>query len=261
LEFLTWQDEGLLGKCTEIMKLKTTAKAIINRIVQPWGMELAYSHLVIRPESRHDWLKNLRIRTVLDIGANTGQFAAEMRSILPGAAIYSFEPLRDAYASLLSQMKREPAFKAFNFALGDVDAKTLIHRSRYSPSSSLLPMLELHKSAWPHTDEVGTEEIEVRQLDTLDLFLEPSVLVKMDVQGFEDRVIAGGRTTINAAACVITEVSFQMLYEGQPLFNDIYRMLRAMGFEFGGHWGQLPNPNDGRPLQADAIFIKPDNVR
>ncbi len=243
------------------MKLTRIAKALNNRMVKPWGMELAYSHLVIRPESRLDWLKNLRIRTVLDIGANTGQFAAKIRSILPDAFIYSFEPLRDAYASLLSEMRQEPDFKAFNFALGDKDAKTLIHRSAYSPSSSLLPMLELHRAAWPHTDQVGTEEIEVRKLDNLDLDLEPGLLVKIDVQGFEDRVIAGGRATVGAAACVITEVSFQMLYGGQLLFDDIYHVLREMGFEYGGNWEQLPNPHDGRPLQADAIFIKPDNAQ
>lgn len=252
------------------MKLKRIAKALTNRVVKPWGMELAYSHLVKRSEASctepphhetgRDWLKNLRIQTVLDIGANTGQFAAMIRGILPDSSIYSFEPLPDAYASLLSEMGPEPRFKAFNFALGDEDAKTMIHRSRFSPSSSLLPMLELHRAAWPYTAEVGTEEIEVRQLDALDLFLEPRVLVKLDVQGFEDRVIAGGHATIGAAACVITEVSFQRLYEGQPLFDDIYSLLLDLGFEYQGNWDQSPDPRDGRPLQADAIFINPDNL-
>ena len=227
-----------------------------DRMLQPWGIGLNYSQLVIR----QDWLKALGIRTVLDIGANTGQFAAKIRGVLPDSYIYSFEPMRDAYASLLSERGREPGFRAFNFALGDEDAKTFIHRSGYSPSSSLLPMLELHRAAWPHTGEVGMEEIEVRRLDTLDLFIEPSVLVKIDVQGFEDRVIAGGRVTIAAAACVITEVSFQRLYEGQPLFDDIYRMLRDMGFEYRGNWDQLPDPRNGSPLQADAIFINPANL-
>lgn len=248
------------------MKLKRIVRSLINGTFKPWGMELAYSHLVMAqppeaqpPEAQHDWLKNLHIRTVLDIGANTGQFAAKIRSILPESFIYSFEPLPDAYASLVSEMGGEPCFKAFNFALGDENKKTMIHRSGFSPSSSLLPMLELHTAAWPYTTEVGTEEIEVRQLDTLDFALEPGVLVKIDVQGFEDKVIAGGRATIGAAACVLTEVSFQRLYEGQPLFDDIYRMLLDLGFEYQGNWDQAPDPRDGRPLQADAIFINPHN--
>ena len=241
------------------MKPKKIVKALINRMVEPWSMELAYSYLVRRPASEHDWMKNLHIRTVLDIGANTGQFASRIRTILPDTSIYSFEPLADAHALLLTEMKDDPSFKAFNFALGDENTRTKINRSRSSPSSSLRRMLELHTAAWPYTAEVGTEEIELKRLDCLDLTIEKSLLVKMDVQGFEDKVIAGGRMTIGAAACVITEVSFERLYEGQPLFEDIYLMLREMGFEYRGNWDQLPDPRDGKVLQADAIFIKPDN--
>jgi FkbM family methyltransferase len=229
-------------------------------MVKPWGMELAYSHLVIRPATQHDWLKNLNIRTVLDIGANTGQFATKIRSILPDSSIYSFEPLSDAYVLLLAEMGDDPAFKAFNFALGDENARTEINRSASSASSSLLRMLELHTAAWPYTAGAGTENIEVKRLDELDLPVAPNLMVKIDVQGFEDKVIAGGRNTIKAAACVVTEISFQRLYEAQPLFDDIYRLLRDLGFEYGGNWDQLPDPRDGRLLQADAIFINPENL-
>jgi len=242
------------------MKLKRIVKTLTNRMGKPWGMELAYSHLVIRPATQHDWLKELRIKTVLDIGANTGQFATKIRAILPETFIYSFEPLRDAHALLLSELGADPAFKAFNFALGDESATTTINRSRSSASSSLLRMLGLHTAAWPYTAEAGTEEIELRRLDSVDLLIAPRLLVKIDVQGFEDKVIVGGRNTIGAAACVVTEVSFQRLYEAQPLFDDIYRMLRDMGFEYRGNWEQLPDPRDGKLLQADAIFVNPDNL-
>lgn len=240
------------------MNLKKIAKSFINRTVRPWGMELVYSHVLERPEIRRDWIKNLPIRTVLDIGANTGQFASEIRELLPDAFIYSFEPLPDAYTSLVSGMRGDGRFQAFNFALGETESRALIHRSEFSPSSSLLPMLELHTAAWPHTVEADTQEIDVRRLDSLSLELEPDLLVKIDVQGFEDKVIEGGRTTIGRAAYVVTEVSFLRLYEGQPLFSDIYRLLSGMGFEYRGNLWQLPDPRDGRPLQADAIFVRPD---
>jgi hypothetical protein len=90
---------------------------------------------------------------------------------------------------------------------------------------------------------------------------EPNLLVKLDVQGLEDKVIAGGNTTISQAACVLTEVSFQVLYDGQPLFDDIHCSLQQMGFEYAGNWDQLLDPKDGKPLQADAIFINPANAR
>jgi FkbM family methyltransferase len=243
------------------VRLKRIAKLLTNRLAKPWGFEFVSSHLVMRPQRQLDWLKRLRIRTVLDIGANTGQFAARIRGSFPESVIYSFEPLRDAYASLRSRMGADPAFKAFNFALGDKDATTLMHRSGVSDSSSVLRMLQLHTAAFPNTALAGTEEIEVRRLDALNFSLEPGLLVKIDVQGFEDRVIRGGRATIGGADCVITEVSFDKLYEEQPLFDDIYHTLRDMGFEYSGSLDQLLDPRDGRPLQADAIFLKPEKLR
>jgi FkbM family methyltransferase len=238
------------------MNLKRIAKGLINRAVKPWGMELAYTHVLERPELRRDWLRRLPVRTVLDIGANDGDFASEVRDLLPEAFIYSFEPLGEAHAALLARMRGDARFRAFNFALGAADARAIIHRSNFSPSSSLLPMLDLHTEAWPHTAEAAAEEIEVRRLDSLGIEAEPELLVKIDVQGFEDKVIEGGRGTLAGASYVVTEVSFARLYEGQPLFEDIYGLLAGMGFAYRGSLWQLPDPRDGRPLQADAVFVR-----
>jgi FkbM family methyltransferase len=235
--------------------MKRTIKLLINRVVSAWGMELAYSHQITHPETSLDWLRLLNIQTVLDVGANIGQFARDIAEKLPQARIVSFEPLRDAYAEL-ERAARVQGFEAHNFALGEEDGRAVIRRARNSQSSSILPMLDLHREAFAGTDEVGTEEVEVRRLDSLALGIEPNLLVKLDVQGFEDKVIAGGRETISRAACVLTEVSFEELYEGQPLFDDINAQLREMGFRFRGTWWQLPDPRDGRILQADAIYTR-----
>jgi FkbM family methyltransferase len=227
-------------------------------------------HRVYRREQPHKfapteqdkdrWLQELGIRTVLDVGANTGQFAKSIRSTLPDAAIYSFEPLRDCYVQLTAAMNDAASFQAFNFALGDETGEQTINRSSFSPSSSLLPMSAISKEAFPFTDEGWTaERILVRRLDDVvkQLDLAPEVLIKIDVQGFEDRVIKGGWRTVQDAKIIITELSFQPLYDGQPLFDEIYGLLRAAGFRYGGAVGQLCNPNDGTPLQADGIFVRP----
>lgn len=80
------------------------------------------------------------------------------------------------------------------------------------------------------------------------------VLLKLDVQGFEDRVLDGAERVLARSRIVLTEVSFDRLYEDQALFDDIYGRLRDAGFAFHGVLLQLFHPKDGRPLQADAIF-------
>ena len=209
-------------------------------------------------EDKFNWLKNLNIRTVLDIGANTGQFAADIHAILPEAMIYSFEPLKDCCQTLVDNMKHVRNFRAFDFALGEEASQIEMHRSEFSPSSSILPMGEMHKQAFPFTSGEVLEKITVKRLDDVagDLKLVDNLLIKIDVQGFEDRVIRGGRQTIQRATVLIVETSFRRLYDGQPLFDTIYDMLREMGFAYSGNFMQLLNPVDGSVLQADGIFMK-----
>jgi len=204
------------------------------------------------------WLRNMNIETILDIGANTGQFAKSMHELFPKARLYSFEPLKDCYDELLVQFKNVPQFQAFNVALGDETGLVEIHRSEYSPSSSLLPMKELHKTCFPYTKEEIIQKINIVRLDDIadSLNLRKPMLVKLDVQGYEDKVISGGKSVIGQADIVITELSVEQLYDGQPLFDEIYKTMTSMGFQYRGNYEQLCSPDDGRVLQVDGIFTR-----
>jgi FkbM family methyltransferase len=204
------------------------------------------------------WLRTQNIGTVFDIGANTGEFAALVHTLLPEATIYSFEPLKECYTRLVSKMKAVPGFRAFDFALGDRECESEMHRSKFSPSSSILSMAKLHKELFPFTEEEGTEKIRVRRLDdvAMELYCPENILVKIDVQGYEDKVILGGKELISRAKILIVEISFQTLYEGQPLFDEIYDMLRTMWFVYAGSVEQIKSPIDGSVLQSDSIFLK-----
>ena len=177
------------------------------------------------------WLKNLNIGTIFDIRANTGQFATMLNEVLPNASMYLFEPLRDCYDKLRLNMKKHPKSRAFNVALGDKDCETEIYRSKHSPSSSILPMKDLHKQVIPQSHLDTIERIKVRRLDgiTHDLDCKENILIKVDVQGYEDKVIFGGEKIISKAKVLIIETSFQSLYEGQPLFDSIYNLVRGRG--------------------------------
>lgn len=212
-----------------------------------------------RPEI--DYLKFLErydIKTVFDIGANTGQFAKEIRKKLPQAKIYSFEPLKDCYQELVRNMSDDKNFKAYNFALGEKETEREINRSVSSPSSSLLAMGKLHEEMYPHTKGGTKEEIKVKRLD--DVFkisdLEKEILIKIDVQGYEDKVIKGGTNIISQAKIALLEVSFFELYKGQALFGDIYNTMKELGFKYQGRIHQRINHLTGEILYEDSIFIK-----
>ena len=88
------------------------------------------------------------------------------------------------------------------------------------------------------------------------LVLRAPLLIKVDVQGYEDKVIAGGERTFQRADLAIVESSFEVLYEEQPLFDDIYQQLVRLGFVYRGAIDQMMSTKDGRPLQADSIFVR-----
>jgi hypothetical protein len=89
------------------------------------------------------------------------------------------------------------------------------------------------------------------------LELRDPLFIKIDVQGYEDEVLAGGEQTIRRAAVVLVETSFETLYEDQPLFDEVYRTLTGWGFRYAGSLDQICSPQDRRPLQADSLFVRP----
>jgi len=200
----------------------------------------------------------MNIKTIIDVGAHAGESALQFHQIFPNVKIYSFEPLHDCFVKLNATMKNVPNFKAFNLALGDAKGRLEMHRSKFSDSSSLLKMGELHKEAFPYSSGESLETVEVDALDNIaqELDLEDNILLKVDVQGYEHKVIMGSRNILNRIKLIIIETSFHELYEGQPLFHDIYELLFKQGFVYAGSWGELKSPLDGVPLQQDSIFIR-----
>ena len=95
------------------------------------------------------------------------------------------------------------------------------------------------------------------KVKALNMELVPEMLVKMDVQGFEDRVIKGGKETLRKALACILEVSLHPLYEGQPSFMDLCRQMEKLGFQYAGNILQIYD-NDGSIVYIDALFKKPE---
>jgi FkbM family methyltransferase len=214
--------------------------------------------LEVIPKRSNQWLSQTNIQTVIDVGANRGQFARVARALFPDSRIYSFEPLDDCYRELVRSFSADPKFQAFNVAIGAQAATMTMHRNQFDASSSMLPMTEVMPHDFPFLKSTSEVTVRVQRLDDAcrGLALEPEILVKIDVQGYEDRVIAGAQELLGRTKLVLAEVSFEALYAGQPLFQSIYEQLAALGFGYRGNWEQIVSPRDGRVLQADAIFLK-----
>lgn len=211
-------------------------------------------------ELRRPWLLNQGIRTIVDIGANTGQFARLAHEIWPAARIYSLEPLPDAFAQLQQALPPSADFHPLNLAAGAEAGELDFLPCEHSPSSSFLRATRLHHEAFAGStgEQSRTLRVPVRPLDDLMAELEwsPPLLLKIDVQGFEDRVLAGAEATLRQASAALVETSFTELYEGQALFPEVYSRMLALGYRYRGSIRQMLSAVDESVVQADSIFVR-----
>ncbi|MBT8387788.1 MAG: FkbM family methyltransferase [Ignavibacteria bacterium] len=235
-------------------------KKLISKYLRKRGYQISRIRTIERRIEMREfaWLQEFGINTILDVGANEGQFAIMMNKIMYNVAIYSFEPIEHCFEELLNNTKNFDRINCFNVALGNEIKDDTIYHNIFSPSSSLLEMNLLHKKAFPYTQDSVKEQIKISTLDEMRDSMEwkKKILLKIDVQGYEMEVLKGAETSLENIDLIMVETSFFELYKKQPLFNDVYNLLYAKGFRFVGNFDQIVEPNTGRVLQADAIFIR-----
>jgi len=199
------------------------------------------------------------IDLVLDVGANTGQYARSLRRDGYRGRIVSFEPLPDAFSRLATAAGRDQAWDCHQVALGPADSRAVLNVAGNSVSSSLLPMLHRHLQAAPSSRYRGSVEVEVRALDSLAERLRlrsHRTHLKLDVQGYESSVLEGARRALELVELLELELSVVPLYEGQALFREMIDLLEERGFRLASLEPGFTDPRTGHLLQFDGVFEK-----
>jgi FkbM family methyltransferase len=144
-------------------------------------------------------------------------------------------------------------------AIGDHEGEVEMHIAGNSVSSSALGMLDSHAKAAPDSAYVGNERVRLAPLDTMArAYLQPETVsfLKIDTQGYEDRVLDGASELLGTICGLQLELSFVPLYEGQQLFDGLVERLRGLGFSIWAIWPGFYDPDTGRMLQVDATFFR-----
>lgn len=200
-------------------------------------------------------LKLLTIATVVDVGANKGQFSLVARKVFKDARIVAFEPIPHALGIIRSVFNNDDKLTIFPYALGDISQDMTMHISEREDSSSLLPITQLQNRVFPGTAEQST--FLVKSVKTQEAIAEMEIvepaLLKIDVQGYELQVLRGADQSINKFAYIYVECSFLELYENQALAADVIHYLYARGFKVQGVYN-LTYDHAGRAVQADFLF-------
>jgi FkbM family methyltransferase len=226
------------------------------------GVELRRYNAVESPTARLAHQMTMHgIDLALDVGANDGGYGRLLRSLHYAGDILSFEPLSSAHTALQRATEKDPHwFVASRMALGETDGEIQINIAGNSASSSILPMADLHRAAAPVSAYVGSEEVPLHRLDTIDhpaIARAGAMLLKIDTQGYEMPVLRGAIALLPKVKGIQLELSTAVLYEGQTTYMDVIQWLQSHGYAL---WNLLPgftDPESGRMLQFDGIFFRP----
>ena len=205
-------------------------------------------------------LNHCDIDTVLDIGANEGQFGEELRAGGYKGTIVSFEPMADAHGKLLARSQGDSKWHvAGRAAIGAGHGTVELNVAGNSVSSSVLPMLETHSNAAPESVYSSRESVPMVPLDEAAIpFLKESgnILLKIDTQGYEWQVLDGSSELLERSHAVLIELSMLPLYEGQRLWLDCVARLEAAGLTLWALEPVFVDSKSGRTLQLDGLFIR-----
>lgn len=242
---------------------KEAVRSILRNVFGLEVRRLKYVSSLVEPLAAKQIVSSLQkfeIDLVLDVGANTGQFASEIRQCGYAGRIVSFEPLSSAHSVLMQASAGEPMWDAYpRCALGDHNGDMEINIAGNSESSSILPMLESHRSAAPESAYQGKEIVPIKTLDAVaGQYLKDarSPFLKIDTQGFEWQVLDGARDTLPHIKGILVELSLVPLYEGQHLWREVIDRLEQAGFTLWAFKPVFSDLNQGRTLQVDGVFYR-----
>ena len=235
-----------------------TFKSAINVLLHRFGYEIIKRHPLRDPaEYRARLIRSAGVDLVIDVGANKGQFGEELRRSGYAGRLVSIEPISSAYETLVRRCNRYSNWTALNMALGAAVCDGIINVARNSAASSLLKHLSGVEEAFPTINIVTKEKIQVSTLDEVFPGISnPStcIFLKLDVQGYEAKVLQGGVQSLQFIDYLQIELSLEPIYVDELTFTEMHKLLDQFGFDLVAIQPTVIHPTTSAMAQVDGIY-------
>jgi FkbM family methyltransferase len=244
--------------------LKQLIGRTLNSALKPYGYQL-YKNIntTLGSKAAQDEMSvhlkelfaALQIDTVLDVGANKGQYYEFLRERVGFTGqIYSFEPIPELGAKLVERSKSDPKWEVRQCALSQQSGTAQFHISDKPGWSSLR---ELVKGQSRPSDELVVTRsvtVDVRSLDDVIKELKYNNLyLKLDTQGSDLDCLRGGEATLKMVKGLQTELGCIPCYDGAASPSQVLAFLEERGFWMTAVQS-LWTDDDFRIGEADAVF-------
>ena len=202
------------------------------------------------------FLKSGARNLLIDVGANTGAWAAALLEFFPNTAIIAFEPDPRARSIYLDRFKNKADCTVNPVAVSSRSGTAELQMAENTIYTSLETYAATQDGRGIKVAQ--TCAVETRTLDSYDIGTQgyDRVFLKIDVQGHEIDVLRGAAATLQKADVVLLELSFAPEYEGkEPSFAQACQLMHEAGLY------PIVFQNYERTLspyawERDVIFVK-----
>ena len=196
--------------------------------------------------------KGFNPKTILDIGAHTGQFYKSSKDTWPSAFIWMIEA-NECHEIVLKNIVNNSNDRYTIATLGDLERNVTFYTRSDKPYTEGNSYYKEH-NYWDIPQLVQESKVMLKRLD--DIFEDDAIfdLIKVDTQGSELDILRGGKDLVSRASAIILEVSYIEYNEGAPSQQETLNYMKKIGFEekisIGEHY-------DGEQIvQKDLLFLK-----
>jgi FkbM family methyltransferase len=239
---------------------RSTLIEVVQSVFRVFGLHLQYYNPSNSEIALVDYLLSQNnIKTIVDVGANEGQFALKLiKKNNYSGKIISFEPVSSTFEILSKNSKISPNWVVIQSAVGGSVGTLPINISQNSVSSSLHKVNEHTVKAEAGTAIIKTEMVNINTLDNLlqTQQWEDELWLKIDVQGFEREVLQGASEALKRAKVVQIELAVIPSYEQSPYLEEIITKLRASGFSLYSIMSGFRNYNTGQMYEVEGFFVR-----
>lgn len=246
------------------LSLRTLFKIIADTSLNPLGLQLErFFGKDLEIKKAINLSKEMKIDLILDIGANRGQYAEKVIQAGFQQKILSFEPLSDAYEILQRKSRHHKNWDVYEkCALGSEEGVQEINIANNEYSSSFLNVNKKHLYIAPQATSQRKENVKILTLDSIsDNIQGENLFLKIDTQGFEDRVLLGASEKILKRTKIIQlELSLLELYDGLLTIEKMIPLLRSLNFEPLFFSPGFTDRATNELQQVDGFFIQKELI-
>lgn len=213
----------------------------------------------------HRHLRNLLARhnidTVIDVGANIGEYGTMLRSLGYDSEIYSFEPVGKSYKLLTEKSYEDELWKTYNYALGREQGTSTINVSTSSSFSSFRDFNQFGIDQFPAESTIkNSESVEISTLDVFISGLPPqhirrSIHLKLDTQGYDLEVFSGLNKQAPSITSLQAELPVQGIYDDMPNYVEMLSIFKDSGFIPTGIFPVSRNKSTLEIIEFDCVMI------